>query len=59
MATTKKKIAVKKPRAPRKKALVATQEEIARKAYELWEARGGVGGSAEQDWLEAERHFKK
>lgn len=34
-------------------------EEIARLAYELWESRGGGHGSAEQDWLEAERQLRE
>jgi len=37
---------------------VATIEaEIARLAYFLWEARGGVGGSPEEDWLRAEEEI--
>ena len=35
------------------------QEEIARLAYFLWEARGGVGGSPEEDWLQAEEEYRK
>lgn len=30
------------------------QEQIARKAYELWELRGRGHGYAVQDWLDAE-----
>jgi Protein of unknown function (DUF2934) len=33
-------------------------EEIARLAYSLWEARGGVGGSPEEDWLAAEAELR-
>jgi len=33
-------------------------EEIARLAYSYWEARGGQGGSAEEDWLRAERQLR-
>jgi len=33
------------------------QEEIARLAYLLWEERGGVGGSPEEDWLRAEQEI--
>jgi len=33
------------------------QNEIARLAYFLWEARGGVGGSPEEDWLRAEQEI--
>jgi hypothetical protein len=31
------------------------QDEIAKKAYELYEKRGGQDGNDLQDWLEAER----
>jgi len=31
--------------------------EIARLAYLLWEARGGFGGSPEDDWLRAEQEI--
>jgi len=34
-----------------------TQAEIARLAYFLWEARGGNGGSAEEDWYRAEQQI--
>jgi outer membrane protein TolC len=30
---------------------------VARRAYELYEARGGVGGDELQDWLDAERQI--
>ena len=33
----------------------ALQEEIARRAYELYEARGYVKGFDVQDWLQAEQ----
>lgn len=32
-----------------------THEEIAKLAYQYWEARGRPLGSPEQDWLQAER----
>ena len=35
-----------------------SQEEIARLAYSYWEARGRQGGSAEADWLRAERELQ-
>ncbi len=38
---------------------VTEREEIARLAYLLWEERGGQGGSAEEDWLQAEQEFLK
>lgn len=34
-----------------------TADEIRRRAYELYLARRGVGGSPEQDWLQAEREL--
>jgi hypothetical protein len=34
-------------------------EEIASLAYSLWEARGGIGGSAEEDWLAAEAELRR
>jgi Protein of unknown function (DUF2934) len=36
---------------------VAT-EDIAKLAYALWEARGGNGGSAEDDWYRAEQEIR-
>jgi len=33
------------------------QEQIARRAYELFEARGGVDGYHIQDWLQAEKEI--
>jgi hypothetical protein len=33
------------------------RNEIARLAYFLWEARGGNGGSPEEDWLRAEQEI--
>lgn len=35
-----------------------THEQIARRAYELYLARGGQHGSHEQDWHQAERELK-
>ncbi len=32
---------------------------VARLAYSYWEARGFVGGSAEEDWLRAEREISE
>jgi len=42
------------PRTPR----TPTHDEIARLAYFYWEARGRRHGSAEADWLRAERELK-
>jgi len=36
-----------------------THEEISRRAYELWARRGGVGGTAQEDWLHAEQELRK
>ena len=33
--------------------------DIATLAYALWEERGGAEGSAEEDWLAAERRLKQ
>lgn len=38
--------------------LVPTHEEISRRAHELWVERGGMGGSAQEDWLRAERELR-
>jgi Protein of unknown function (DUF2934) len=38
---------------------VPEQEEIARLAYSYWEARGGEGGSSEDDWLRAEQQVRR
>lgn len=37
----------------------AEHEEIARLAYAYYEARGGEGGSAEEDWLRAEQELRR
>jgi hypothetical protein len=36
----------------------AIQNEIARRAYELFEARGGLHGHDVDDWLQAEREVR-
>lgn len=35
-----------------------TVEEIRRRAYEIWRSRGGVGGSPDEDWAQAERELR-
>jgi hypothetical protein len=35
-------------------AVIAREEEIRRRAYEFYEARGRQDGAAEEDWLRAE-----
>jgi hypothetical protein len=37
----------------------SVQQRIARKAYELYEQRGGSSGRELDDWLEAERVVKQ
>jgi hypothetical protein len=36
-----------------------SHSEIAALAYSYWEARGGQGGSAAEDWLGAERELRR
>jgi hypothetical protein len=57
---------VKKPREPRSRPRVTraaidrpapTSEEIARRAYELFEQRGAAHGQDWDDWLSAEREL--
>jgi hypothetical protein len=36
-----------------------TTEQIAQRAYELYQARGGTEGQDIEDWLEAERQLKR
>jgi hypothetical protein len=35
-----------------------SQQDIAKLAYALWEERGMPDGSAEEDWIEAERRLR-
>ena len=37
--------------------VVPTHEDIAKRSYELFLARGGEHGHAEADWLQAEREL--
>jgi Protein of unknown function (DUF2934) len=37
-----------------REASIDPQEEIRRRAYQIYEERGGLNGSALQDWLQAE-----
>ena len=63
LETVKKKApAKKKAAAPKAKAVAApaptpSREEIARLAEKYWMERGRTDGSAEQDWLRAEREL--
>jgi len=36
-----------------------THEQIARRAYELYLARGGTHGSEQADWFQAERELRQ
>ena len=36
-----------------------TQEQIAKRAYEIWLSRGAQHGNAESDWLQAEAELLK
>ncbi len=45
----------RKPGAPRRPP---TEEEIRRRAYEIWSARGGEPGHELDDWLQAERELQ-
>jgi hypothetical protein len=42
---------------PTSAAAAPTHDQIARLAYSYWEARGGRGGSSEEDWARAEREL--
>lgn len=54
MISTKKKTTISvKAQAPK-----PTAEAVAQRAYEKFQARGGVHGNDLQDWLEAERELK-
>lgn len=35
-----------------------TDEQIRRRAFELWERRGRQGGNPEEDWRQAERELR-
>lgn len=43
---------------PRKKPSEIDRDAVARKAYELWAARGYPHGDPEHDWYEAEKHLR-
>ncbi len=46
---------VRKPEPRRNVLPINVEEEIRRRAYELFQQRGAVGGSEADDWLNAER----
>lgn len=39
-------------------ATAPTHDEIARRAYEIWQAKGGGHGHHDEDWYQAERELK-
>ena len=53
---TRKETAVKPPAAPQ--APKIAHEEIARRAYFYWKARGCPVGSPEEDWYRAEQELQ-
>jgi hypothetical protein len=42
---------------PVRQGRVATPEQVARRAYELYRTRGGTDGYDIEDWLQAEREL--
>lgn len=52
-------VSIARPKKVPAASAVATfgQEDIARRAYEIYEARGGMGGSALEDWVLAEQEL--
>jgi hypothetical protein len=54
---TTKKIAVPRARKPRTAKTIATREEIALRAYEIYLERSGAPGNAFEDWTRAEREL--
>jgi hypothetical protein len=48
-----------KPDPKAKPAAAPSHEEIERRAYEIFSARGGELGDPAQDWLEAERQLRE
>lgn len=60
MAMKKKAVRSRKKAADGAAAEVAgapPREAIERRAYEIYQARGGNGGNPESDWLQAEREL--
>jgi hypothetical protein len=50
--------APKRPRRASPNGNGASDEEIARRAYEIYQGRGGTDGADLDDWLEAERQLR-
>jgi hypothetical protein len=66
-AKTKRRVSEPRHRAPARSAKAAgsasadlplNREEVGRLAHSYWEARGGQGGSADEDWFRAERELR-
>jgi hypothetical protein len=59
----KQQITRKKTSAPKiskaAAAALVTDEDVARRAYELFEARGGLHGFHVEDWLTAEAELRR
>ncbi len=55
----KREKSTKKPRRKAQKETESLHEIIKKKAYELFEKRGGEHGRDVDDWLEAERMIKQ
>jgi hypothetical protein len=47
-----------RPSAAQKSEREPSRQEVERRAYELWQKRGAEHGSAQADWLQAERELK-
>jgi hypothetical protein len=47
-----------KPKAPAAVSRIITQDEIARRAYEIYASRGYAPGDQNADWYEAERQLR-
>lgn len=43
----------------RSAAAIPTPDDIERRAYDIFLARGGVDGNAFEDWLQAERELQQ
>jgi hypothetical protein len=58
VAVTEKRIAVRRKADRRRTERVVTDSDVARRAYELYLARGGEHGHDFEDWLQAERELR-
>ena len=58
-STTPKKPSSKRPSRAPAAAMGPTTEEIKKRAFELFIARGREHGRAEEDWLNAERELRE